>query len=74
MQVNIISATQHLDGVSVEIAEVILVLERPRRDFRTRGLAPHVLKVLLADSAIERAESDVLILAHHVSYRQFQNQ
>jgi len=28
----------------MELAVVMLVLERPRRDFRTRGLSPHVLK------------------------------
>ena len=64
---NIVAAAQHFHGVPMEIAVVILILERPRRDLGTRRLLAHVRQVLLAQGSIDRAESDVLIFAHRAA-------
>src|SRR5258708_38284177 len=51
-------------GVAVEVAEVVLVLERPLGDLGAGGLLSHEGEVLFAYRGVNRAEDDVLVFTH----------
>src|SRR5260370_25869357 len=64
VEVEIVTAPQHLDGISAEVAIIVFVVERPGSDLGPRRLLPHILKVVFRDRAVDGAEGNVLIFAH----------
>src|SRR5713101_4482178 len=67
VKVKIVTAPQHLDGVSAEVAIMVFVVERPGSDLGPRRLPPHVLKVFFTDRAIDGAKGNALMFAHQCS-------
>ena len=64
VQVEIITAAKHLGGITAEVTEVVLVVERPRCDLGSGRLPPHELKVFLVHGTVDRPEANVLEFAH----------
>jgi hypothetical protein len=64
VEVDIVSAAEHVEGIAAEVAVVVFVIEGPGRYLGPRGLLAHVLEVLVADRLLGRPEADALKFAH----------
>jgi hypothetical protein len=63
----IVTPPQHFNGVATEAAIVVGIFERPPRDFRSRRLAFHVMKLVIGQGCIDRTKPYTLKLAHQLT-------